>query len=122
MKKRMKLDAEEKKLLASVDRGEWKSGGGGKRQRAHYARDAKSTVRKDWRLKIRLSEGRDEIADRLSLHQHLVINQVVARVQADHLNIECAAPTCRVEQRRLSFGIIHGESMGLSRHNPAERW
>ena len=56
VKKRMKLDADEKKLLASVDRGEWKSGGGGKRERARYARYAKSTFRKDRRLNIRLSE------------------------------------------------------------------
>lgn len=30
----MKLDADEKELLESVDRGEWKSAGAGKRERA----------------------------------------------------------------------------------------
>ena len=55
MKKRMKLDADEKRLLASVDRGEWKSVGGGKRERARHARYASATVRKDRRLNIRLS-------------------------------------------------------------------
>lgn len=55
MKKRMKVDADEKKLLASVDRGEWKSGGGGKRERSQYARYAKSTFPKDRRLNTRLS-------------------------------------------------------------------
>jgi len=29
----MKIDADEKKLLKSVERGEWKSAGGGKRER-----------------------------------------------------------------------------------------
>lgn len=46
MTKRMKLDADEKKLLTAVDRGESKSGGDGKRERAHYA------------LRLRLPIGR----------------------------------------------------------------
>jgi len=29
----MKIDADEKELLVSVERGEWKSAGGGKRER-----------------------------------------------------------------------------------------
>ena len=56
MKKRMKLDADEKKLLPSVDRGEWKSCGGGKRERAHYARYAKSMFPKNRRLSTRLPD------------------------------------------------------------------
>jgi predicted DNA binding CopG/RHH family protein len=51
----MKLDADEKELLASVERGEWKSAKGGKRERARYSRYAKATFRKDRRLNIRLS-------------------------------------------------------------------
>ena len=35
----MKIDADEKKLLESVERGEWKSAGGGKRERSRFARD-----------------------------------------------------------------------------------
>jgi hypothetical protein len=33
----MKLDADEKELLESVERGEWKSAPGGKRERTRYA-------------------------------------------------------------------------------------
>ena len=51
----MKVDADEKELLESVERGEWKSTGGGKRERTPYARYAKATFRKDRRLNIRLS-------------------------------------------------------------------
>jgi predicted DNA binding CopG/RHH family protein len=51
----MKLDAEEKELLESVDRGEWKFTGGDKPERARYSRNAKSTFRKDRRPNIRLS-------------------------------------------------------------------
>ena len=51
----MKIDAEEKELLESVERGEWKSGSGGKRQRARFSRYAKATLKKDRRLNIRPS-------------------------------------------------------------------
>jgi predicted DNA binding CopG/RHH family protein len=43
----MKIDADEKELLDSVERGEWKSTGGGKRERTRYSRYAKATFRKD---------------------------------------------------------------------------
>ena len=49
------MDADEKELLESVERGEWKSANGGKRERARYSRYAKATFRKDRRLNIRLS-------------------------------------------------------------------
>jgi predicted DNA binding CopG/RHH family protein len=53
----MKVDADEKELLESVERGEWKSAGGGKRERARFSRYryAKATFKKDRRLNIRLS-------------------------------------------------------------------
>jgi predicted DNA binding CopG/RHH family protein len=51
----MRIDADEKKLLGSVERGAWKSSGGGKRERARYSRYAKATFRNDRRLNIRLS-------------------------------------------------------------------
>ena len=54
-KKRMKLDADEKRLVASVERGEWKSVGNGKGERARYARYASATLRKDRRLNTPVS-------------------------------------------------------------------
>jgi hypothetical protein len=51
----MKIDADEKDLLESVERGEWKSAADGKRERTRYARDAKATFRKDRRLNRGLS-------------------------------------------------------------------
>jgi hypothetical protein len=39
----MKLDSDEKELLESVERSEWKSASGGKRKRARYSRHAKAT-------------------------------------------------------------------------------
>jgi hypothetical protein len=41
----MKLDADEKELLDSVERDEWKSAGGGRRKRARFARYAKEPER-----------------------------------------------------------------------------
>jgi len=34
----MKIDTDEKELLEFVERGEWKSAGGGKRERARFSR------------------------------------------------------------------------------------
>jgi hypothetical protein len=42
----MKIDADEKELLGSVERGEWKSAGRGKRERTRYAQYAKATFRR----------------------------------------------------------------------------
>ena len=55
----MKIDADEKALLESVERGEWKSAGGGKRERTRYVRAAKATFRKDLEAiqKRALAEG-----------------------------------------------------------------
>jgi predicted DNA binding CopG/RHH family protein len=50
----MKIDADEKELIESVERGDWKSAGG-KRERTRYSRSAMATFRKDRRLNIRLS-------------------------------------------------------------------
>jgi hypothetical protein len=47
----MKMDVDEKELLDSVERDEWKSAKGGKRERARYSRYGKATFRKDRRLK-----------------------------------------------------------------------
>ena len=51
----MKLKTDEKELLESVERAEWKSAVGGKRECTRYSRYAKATFRKDRRLYIRLS-------------------------------------------------------------------
>jgi predicted DNA binding CopG/RHH family protein len=60
----MKLDADEKELLDSVERGEWKSARGGKRERARYSRYAKATFRKDRRLNILSSKDLEAIQKR----------------------------------------------------------
>lgn len=52
-KKRTKLDAGEKQLLASVERGEWKPVSSTKRESRRYARYARATLRNDPPMNIR---------------------------------------------------------------------
>ena len=51
-----KLDAEEKSLLKSYEKDEWKSTKPGKAELSRYASYAHTTLRKDQRINIRLSQ------------------------------------------------------------------
>ena len=73
----MKMDADEKKLLESVERGEWKSAGGGKLERTRYSRYAKATFRKD-RLNIRLSSKDLEAIQKRALAEGLPYQTLIA--------------------------------------------
>jgi predicted DNA binding CopG/RHH family protein len=74
----MKLDADEKELIESVDRGEWRSAGGGKRERARYSRYAKTTFRKDRRLNIRLSSKDLEAIQKRALAEGLPYQTLIS--------------------------------------------
>jgi predicted DNA binding CopG/RHH family protein/uncharacterized DUF497 family protein len=74
----MKIDADEKELRESVERGEWKSAGGGKRERTRYARYAKATFRKDRRLNIRLSSKDLEAIQKRALAEGLPYQTLIA--------------------------------------------
>ncbi len=74
----MKIDADEKDLLESVERGEWKSTGGGKRERTRYSRYAKATFRKDRRLNIRLSSKDLEAIQKRALAEGLPYQTLIA--------------------------------------------
>ncbi len=52
----MKLSKQEKEIAESVERGDWRSVRGVKKQIKHYQEYAKATVRKDKRVNIRMSE------------------------------------------------------------------
>ena len=75
----MKVDADEKELLESVERREWKSAGG-KRERARYARYAKATFRKDRRLNIRLSSKDLEAIQKRALAEGLPYQTLISSV------------------------------------------
>jgi len=74
----MKIDADEKELLASVERGEWKSTVGGKRERTQYTRYAKATFRKDRRLNIRLSSKDLKAIQKRALAEGLPYQTLIA--------------------------------------------
>jgi len=73
-----KLDPDENALVESVDRGEWNSASGGKRERARYSRYAKATVRKDRRLNIRLSSKDLEAIQKRALAEGLPYQTLIA--------------------------------------------
>jgi predicted DNA binding CopG/RHH family protein len=52
----MKVDAQEKELLESVERGEWETVPGLASETERYREYAKATLRKDRRVNIRISE------------------------------------------------------------------
>jgi len=74
----MKLDADEKDLLESVERGEWRSTDGGQRERTQYSRYASATFRKDRRLNIRLSSKDLEAIQKRALAEGLPYQTLIS--------------------------------------------
>jgi predicted DNA binding CopG/RHH family protein len=74
----MKIESSEKDILESVERGEWKSVGRGKRERSRYGRYAKATFRKDRRLNIRLSSKDLEAIQKRALAEGLPYQTLIA--------------------------------------------
>jgi len=74
----MKIDTDEKELLESVERGEWKSASGGKRERARFSRYAKAGFRKDRRLNIRLSSKDLEAIQKRALAEGLPYQTLIS--------------------------------------------
>jgi len=63
---------------ASFERGQWKSAGGGKRERTRYSRYAKATFRKDRRLNIRLSSKDLEAIQKRALAEGLPYQTLIS--------------------------------------------
>jgi predicted DNA binding CopG/RHH family protein len=74
----MKLDAEEKEVLESVERGEWRSVKAAKPARSRYARYAKATFRKDRRLNIRISSKDLEAIQKRALEEGLPYQTLIS--------------------------------------------
>ena len=74
----LKVDAHEKDLLESVERGEWESAAGAKRARTRYSRYAKATFRKDRRLNIRLSSKDLEAIQKRALAEGLPYQTLIS--------------------------------------------
>ena len=100
----MKIDADEKELVESVERGEWKSAGGGKRERTRYARHAKATFRKDRRLNIRLSSKDLEAIQKRALAEGLPYQTLILEPAAQ---VRLRSPQRGLAERRLRAQLTH---------------
>lgn len=67
-------------IVFHIERGEWKSTGGGKRERVRYARYAKATFRKDRRLNIRRSSKDLEAIQKRALAEGLPYQTPIASI------------------------------------------
>jgi predicted DNA binding CopG/RHH family protein len=74
----MKLDRDEKEILESVERGEWRSVKGVKRDLGRYARYARATFRKDRRLNIRISSKDLEAIQKRALEEGLPYQTLIS--------------------------------------------
>ncbi len=74
----MKLDTEEKEVLASVERGEWQPVKEAKRARSRYAGYAKATFRKDRRVNIRISSKDLEAIQKRALEEGLPYQTLIS--------------------------------------------
>ena len=74
----MKLEADEKEILDSVERGEWRSARAPKRTLSRYSRSAKATFKKDRRLNIRISTKDLEAIQKRALEEGLPYQTLIA--------------------------------------------
>ena len=74
----MKLDPTEKRIAASVERGEWRSIPGLKRKQKRYSRYAAATFRKDRRVNIRISSKDLEQVQKRALEEGLPYQTLIS--------------------------------------------
>jgi predicted DNA binding CopG/RHH family protein len=74
----MKLETYEKKILDSVERGEWRSARAPKRVLNLYSRSARATFKKDRRLNIRISTKDLEAIQKRALEEGLPYQTLIA--------------------------------------------
>jgi len=74
----MKIDHDEKGIVDSFERGEWRSTKGGKQERNRYARYARATFRKDRRVNIRVSSKDLEAIQKRALEEGLPYQTLIS--------------------------------------------
>jgi predicted DNA binding CopG/RHH family protein len=74
----MKLEADEKDILDSVERGQWRSARVPKRVLSRYSSSAKATFNKDRRLNIRISTKDLEAIQKRALEEGLPYQTLIA--------------------------------------------
>ena len=82
----MKLTKEEKDILESVEKGEWKRIPNFKREAARYGEAARATLRKDKRVNIRMTE-RDLVRfQKAAVHDGLPYQTLISSVLHKYIN------------------------------------
>ncbi len=82
----MNLTKEEKELVDSVERGEWRRIPNFKKEAARYRESARATLRKDKRVNIRMTE-RDLIHfQRAAVHEGLPYQTLISSVLHKYIN------------------------------------
>ena len=74
----MRLDPKEKELADSVERGEWRSIRGQKRERKRYSGYAAATFRKDRRVNIRISNKDLEAIQKRALEEGIPYQTLIS--------------------------------------------
>ena len=82
----MKLTSEEKKILDSVENGEWKQIPNSAQEFVRYRESAKSTMRKDKRVNIRMTERDLMHFQKAALHEGLPYQTFISSILHKYIN------------------------------------
>ena len=82
----MKLTKEEKDILDSVERGEWKRIPDYKKEVARYREAARATMRKDRRVNIRMTERDLVHLQKTAMHEGLPYQTFISSILHKYIN------------------------------------
>ena len=82
----MKLTKEEKEILDSVERGEWKRISNFKREAKRFQESAKATLRKDKRVNIRMTERDLVYFQKKAIEEGLPYQTLISSVLHKYIN------------------------------------
>ena len=82
----MKLTKEEKDILDSVERGEWKRIPNHKQETERYKQAARATLRKDKRVNIRMTERDLVHFQRTAVHEGLPYQTLISSILHKYIN------------------------------------
>lgn len=82
----MKLTKEEKEILSSVEKGEWKQVPNFKREAKRFQESAKATLRKDKRVNIRMTERDLVYFQKKALEEGLPYQTLISSILHKYIN------------------------------------
>ncbi len=82
----MKLTKEERDILDSVERGEWKRVPNYEKEVARYREAARATMRKDKRVNIRMTERDFVYFQKAAMHEGLPYQTLISSILHKYIN------------------------------------